>query len=126
MFLLLLGAVKTLVLLTFHSPESKIAAATVKAGVVKEIPPSTLMRIEVPGIFLCCFGGALAIVFAERIAGDPLGTLICAGLACYFALGVWALTTKRNDPRPLLSVDVLVQFAPGACFLLAAISAIAI
>ena len=124
--MLLLGVVKTLVLLTFHSPDSRIAAATVKAGVVKEIAPSTLMRIEVPNIFLCCFGGALAIAFAERLAGDPFGVLICAGLACYFALGVWALTTKRDNPRPLLSVDVLVQLAPGACFFASAVSAIAI
>jgi hypothetical protein len=124
-FLVLLGIVKALVLLSFHSPDSKIAAAIVRSGVVKQLAPATLMRFETPNIFLCWWGGALSIAFAEQLGDIPLGVLMCAGLACYFALGLWALTTKQ-DPRPLFSFDTLVLLAPGVCFLAATVSAVAI
>jgi hypothetical protein len=122
----LLGIVKALVLLSFHSPDSKIAAAIVRSGVVKQLAPATLMRFEAPSIFLCWWGGALSIAFAEQLGGTALGALMCAGLACYFALGVWGLTTKQDNPRPLFSFDTLVLLAPGVCFLAATVSAVAI
>jgi len=124
--LLLLGVFKTLVLLKLQSPDSQVSAATVKSGVVKKMAPATLVRMEAPKIFLCCLGGALAIAFAERLGGDPLGMLLCAGLACYFALEVWAVTTKVDNPRPLFAVDTLFLLAPGVCFLLAAVTSVAI
>ena len=119
------GAFKTLVLLHLRKPESKVGAATIQAGVVKEISQATLSRMQLPALFLTYFGGLVAVAFADHIGGSHFGAIICLGLFFYFALEIWVDTTKPS-PRPFLAADMLLQIAPAICFLAAGVAWFAI
>jgi hypothetical protein len=118
--LLLLGTFKVSVLRASHKHGDKVEAATVKSGVVTKLTQESVARHQLPKHFLIFYSGVTSIVFSEALVASPLGTVICAGLACYLSLAVWLLTTKKDNPRPLLAIDTLLNLAPAICYAIAA------
>jgi hypothetical protein len=124
--LLLLGVFKSLVLSNLGRPGARIQAATIQSGEVKVMKSSTAARMQIPEIFITLLGGCIAVAFADEIGSGLLGATICGGVALYFALEVWVVTTKPVNPRPIFALDTILLIAPAACLIAAAISGVVI
>jgi hypothetical protein len=99
-----------------------LGGTTLKSGVASPITAQTIELHLLPKRFLVIFFGVVAVSFSEALASTSLGVAICAGLAFYLGLEVWALTSKQSNPRPLFALDTLLYLAPALCFAAVAVA----
>ena len=116
LLLVLLGIFRLNVLRVLRSGAIQVSATTSGVGVPKSHTPRHLAAMNFPKVFLifCC--AAISLVYPAELASSSLGIALCACLAGYLALEVWALTTQGETSRPILAIDSLLFLLPAICY----------
>ena len=112
--LVLLGLFRLNVLRVLRSGAIQVSATG--AGATRSHSPSHLAAMSVPKVFLifCC--AAISLIYPAELSETQLGVALCACLAGFFSLEMWAITTQGDSPRPVLAIDSLLFLLPAGCY----------